>query len=135
MNPETLEALAARIEAGETGKELDALAFEALKPQRYMEVRELLCEALGDGFGDRRDGILRDGVADEAPRYTASVDAAKALQEEVLPECRVYHAAQFRGLYEFGLINARGEVIYGSAPTEAAARLAALLRAYGEEGA
>ncbi|KCZ47728.1 hypothetical protein [Hyphomonas sp. CY54-11-8] len=128
---ETLLALAARVEAGETGRELDAEIFVALGwvPSEAALVggtEPILMVTHPDHVGGTHTPL----------KITTSLDAIAALTERVLPEGKWEISTGRRCPGEdcwwaTAIIGARRYKVH--APTEPAARLAALLRALAEK--
>lgn len=140
-NRETLLALAARVEAGETGIAVDAEIFRAFGsplPDMFLGTNVNL-EWNDDGHARMNFGEL--SIKYTPPAVTTSLDAIAALTERVLPEHQ-YHVG-YTWPNQFGDVGghyAEIELAFGAgigrsdgAPTEPAARLAALLRALAEK--
>lgn len=80
-----LERLVERMQAGETGREIDALVLLALKlgVPRVADYRTIL-EVVQRHPSD----VPRTAKAFDIPRYTTSVDAAMELAESLFPDDR-----------------------------------------------
>lgn len=132
----TLEALAVRVEAGEAGREIDFLVWEALEPEKCKNAIQSRRQVSPKGTPlDAVRHLLMVGGG--AQKFSTSLDAVAALAERVLP------VHQFDSGYTWGSSEGTGEGYYASidlafgaahihvvmAPTECAARLAAILRA------
>lgn len=123
MDPTTLRALAKRVEAGESGREIDARVWNAVTGEPTYTVT--VSTSATDYNGKR--------VAPESgiPHITTSLDAVEALRVRLLPEFppMIIPVAQGRGYnarqrYSGRLASFVDIDING---TETAARLAALL--------
>jgi hypothetical protein len=146
-----LEALAARVEGGEAGREIDALVYVRLIPsspsdrfygkgpntyRHSIPTRDDQCAKgtywIDDGFGKSLH---------TAPELSTSLDAVAALAERVLPGwyANVFrHTGSDKYTSEFYIPSLASPFpnvfARGQAPTECAARLAAILRAKAKGG-
>jgi hypothetical protein len=150
VDPETLEALAQRCEAGEASREMDALVWAAAH-SGYIESNGHPGKSQRDIVWHQDNGWKKAwlsghpwhdrkmlGAVDDAPRYTTSLDAVASLTEAMLPGWTL-------GSCGSGVAWARppdvctqgGQVIHtghrGDRITEPLARLAAALRALAAE--
>tara|TARA_R110000772_G_scaffold66361_1_gene147792 strand:- start:2484 stop:2933 length:450 start_codon:yes stop_codon:yes gene_type:complete len=124
-----LEALAKRVEAGEAGREIDAEIWILLRSdEEYSKALRRVQEPSGcpDPHGEvakwARGGWF-------AHKYSTSLDAVAALAERVLPgwNYSVEQSGRLVGAAYWAWASDRHDL--RMAPTECAARLAAILRA------
>jgi hypothetical protein len=127
------EELIKRLEAGETGREIDAAAYAILfgaevRDQAYMEYHDLHAKKV-----NLKTQLWKDGryIAGSAPPYSFSLDAAVALVERVRPgaKWRVGHVpGDLDNLLAMVIRLDINKMFQAKAPTPAAALLAALLK-------
>lgn len=132
-----LEALAVRVEGGETGREIDFLVWETLEPRE--------CDlALSSRRQVSPKGTPPESVrhtfmtAGGAPKFSTSLDAVAALAERVLPGCvwsvSCVSPKNYRATYRKPSAIRQPPPFYTKAPAECAARLASILRAKAKGG-
>lgn len=140
-NREALLSLAARVEAGETGREIDAFVCSYLQyggqsyelPDGYRVIVERDPDGTPWMVGYR--GETR-GNRCSPPPLTTSLDAIAALTERVLPDHAIMVMQNWRNNWVVQVKpweGSRKDVTFAYAPTEVAARLTTLLRALAEK--
>ena len=122
-DPDALEALAGRLEGGESGWEIDRAVVMVAFPESGEPAKHCV---------DDDEPIFWRGpyYKQPVPNLSTSLDACEALRVRVLPEAFWGGIVQHAGReYFVAEVCEGGAIGRGRAPTEPAARLAAILRA------